>query len=140
MRVVATVLVALAACGGASGEFSGRGGHGADWSFEPDRCKQTEVPGSFSSSVADLYYAGVHPSDTEVVVREIGGERQVLVRIPTKNQMIVLRRADCEVFDIELGQTAYTLDEEVGVTGHVHIACRRPEIGRVSGEASFTCF
>jgi hypothetical protein len=88
----------------------------------------------------DIYYAGANAGDTELVIRPDGVNSAVLVRIPGAHKMVVLRKPDCRTLDVSLRDTAYAVNDETGVTGRITLDCERPEIGHVTGSATFTCF
>ncbi|MGH7293614.1 MAG: hypothetical protein ACRELB_01715 [Polyangiaceae bacterium] len=145
----AVVCAGLAlSCASTSGRVHGESGPVPDWSLRPNRCKvgdPSPVWGgdrivAVAPGVADLFYAGPDAADTEVVVRAEGDRPSLLVRIPGQGRMVVLRREDCSVLDVSMGHTAYTVNDEAGLVGHARFECSRPEIGRVTGDLSFTCF
>lgn len=130
------------------------------WTLEPNRCASTDPKGTLG---ADLYRSGVPGDDTEVVLLRDRAGYSVLARLPGRNELVRLRPADCPVFDVALRYTGWAfrkledydfsrlspkdLDPAVdigdwarGVTGSARIDCQRPEIGRVVGEAKFTCY
>lgn len=136
--VVAAVaaLLSTASCSGASGRFHGEGGPVPDWTLRPNACDSNPYA---SAGAIDLYYRGADARDTEVVVKADVVQQQVLVRIPGRKQMVVLRASDCSVFDVGVHGAGYEINDTEPRSGHVRIDCARPEIGRVTGEATFTC-
>jgi hypothetical protein len=144
--VLACVALLATSCGSVSGTLRGEGGPVPDWALRPNRCKTGEPSPVWGgaglvaapSGVADLYYAGTNAADTEVVVSK--ESRAILVRIPGKGMMVALHPTDCTTFDISTGYTSYTVNDEAGFTGRARFDCRRPEIGHVTGDVSFTCF
>jgi hypothetical protein len=92
------------------------------------------------SPAADMFRASDSPDDTEVVIGMLAGAPAALVRVPARDHMVALGQADCAVFEVSFGPTSYTMNDEVGLSGHVKLDCRRPELGHVTGEAEFTCF
>jgi hypothetical protein len=89
--------------------------------------------------VIDLYYQGERAADTEVVVRDGEQGQEVWVRIPGKHKMAILRQADCTTFLVSTNTAGYTINDGEVLTGRVRLECSRPEIGRVTGEATFVC-
>lgn len=147
-RRAAPVLALAAACAHVSGHVTSVGGPVPDWSLRPNRCKVGDPLPAWGGDalvaapprVADLYYAGSHPADTELVVSHGGGHPYLLVRIPGAEKMVVLGQADCRVLEVSMGYTGYTVNDEAGLSGSARFDCQRSEIGHVKGNVSFTCF
>lgn len=136
-------------CAQASGLVHADGGPAGAWSLRPNRCKVGDPSPAWAGGVgvialapntADLYYAGTNPADTEVVVGGDGLTKTILVRVPGQGKMVPLHDADCTVLDISTGNTSYTVNDEAGLSGSARFDCRRPEVGHVVGDVSFTCF
>ena len=135
-------------CAHSGGFVRAEGGPTGDWALRPNRCKVGEPSAAWGAAgvvaapprVADLYYAGTNAGDTEIVVAADVGVRAILVRIPEQGKMAVLKDADCAVLDLQTGYTSYTVNDEVGLTGHARFDCTRPEVGHVVGDVAFTCF
>jgi hypothetical protein len=146
LLVLACAGLFASSCASVSGVCRGEGGPVPDWSLRPNRCKTSDPSPAWGGAgivgvpegVADLYYAGKNPGDTEVVVNS--DSAVILVRIPGKGQMVALHHTDCAVFAISAGYTGYTVNDEAGFTGRAQFDCTRPEIGHVTGDLSFTCF
>jgi hypothetical protein len=139
--LVATSLVVLTACTGVTGRFHGEGGPAPDWTLRPNRCDADPYAGSLLTTLGavDMYYRGSGAADTEVVVKGQALQPQVLVRIPGQSKMVVLRKSDCTVFEVYVHGAGFEINDDEPSSGRVRIDCNRPEIGHVTGEASFVC-
>lgn len=136
-----SVALVLASCSSVDGRFRGEAGTVADWTLRPNHCDANPfmLAGFATTGTVDLYYRGDGAKDTEVVVNGQLPDPRVLVRIPDTGKMAVLRAADCAVFQVDVHEAGYTVNDEAPLTGRVRLDCQQPEIGHVAGEATFTC-
>ncbi len=136
--ILAGLACALAGCfhGYVDGSFAAGSGPGPSWSLSPDHC----TSGASAGYVGADMYRDQPGDDTEIVVIQDGGGFRVLARIPNSGEMVVLTPADCERFEATVGYNGVTVNDIPGVSGTVHLDCRRPEIGHVTGKARFTCY
>jgi len=136
--IVAVACSASVACfhGAITGSFAATSGPGPDWHLMPDRC----ISGNHSGYLGADLYRDQKGDDTEIVVIKDGGGFRVLARIPDRGQMVVLTPDRCSRFDAEVHFNGVTVNDVQAVAGSVAIECTSPELGHVTGEASFVCY
>jgi hypothetical protein len=135
--VVGASLFCAACFGGhVEGAFEASGGPVVPWHLEPDRC----MSGAHAGYVgADMYRDGPG-EDTEVVVLTDGSGLRALVRVPGKDEMVVLTPGDCSRFEADVHGNGVRVNGIPAYAGSVRLDCQRPEVGHVTGEAKFVCY
>jgi hypothetical protein len=132
MPISLVSLVVLAGCGStAGGKFHSDSGALGTWTFKPSRC----TSGATHGLVAADLFSTESAQDTEVVAVALATTQGVvLVRVPTRDRMVMLRASSCETFHVDLHP------EGTAVGGSVRLDCALPDGGHFAGNARFFCF
>ena len=133
-----------------SGRFEGSSGPVPDWSLRLNRCavNNGSVPMTLGDSQLswslrgiDMYFARPDAADTEAVLAApAGGPKMVLVRIPERQRMTVLTSSMCKTFELSWGPSRAEVNDSDVLEGEVRVDCRHPELGHVTGQATFRCY
>jgi hypothetical protein len=132
LRHLSALAAALAAACGSSvaGSFQTIGP--SSWRLAPDTCASGLHRGYLG---VDLYR--LDPDDDTELVIESGG---VLARLPGRGLMVRLGTADCRVLDVDLHPNGVKVNGVPALAGSVTLDCERSELGRLTGQARFSCY
>lgn len=129
---VALLAFGAAGCMHAEGEFHAEGATFGSWTLVPDTCvlaSRNHLDG------ADLY-RNDEREDTELVVATAGF---VLVRVPGQDKTIAFTKEDCRVLEYDLHWNSVRINRAGGLAGSVRLQCERPHVGKIEGNATFSC-